>query len=255
MPSEPTTPARRALAARAAGSESTAPTAAQLLAAEEARRAAVESEAQLADLLASEADRGDELSAEVARAGKAAARWERKYTALKEGVDALVSSVRDERARVRAEQAAMECNLANMSTLADTVTSERDSLASELEGIRASFCNPHEHSAVLDTDHIGRDHAAVREVGALSGTGDDARDEESNNDDDDRDESDGGSRGEESDGSAGSSEWLRDELINFANTGSATGAESHGAADTLPAPPESSACGRRPPASYYNDAG
>ena len=66
---EPTTPARRALAARAAGSESIGPTAAQLLAAEEARRAAVESEAQLAGLLASEADRGDELSAEVARAG------------------------------------------------------------------------------------------------------------------------------------------------------------------------------------------
>ena len=113
-------------------------------------------------LLASKADRGDELSAEVARAGKAAERWERKYTALKEGVDALVSSVHDERARVRAEQTAMAYNLANMPTLVGTVTSERDSLARELEEIRASVRNPHEHSAVLGTDHVDRDHAAVK---------------------------------------------------------------------------------------------
>ena len=51
---------------------------------------AVESEAQMADLLAAEADRGDDqLSAEAARAGKAEARWERKYAALKEGVGEL----------------------------------------------------------------------------------------------------------------------------------------------------------------------
>ena len=126
-PLEPTTRARRALAARAAGSESIGPTAAQLLAAEEARRAAVESKAQLAGLLASEVDRGDELSAEVARASTAAARWERKYAALKEGVDNLVSSVRDERARVHAARAAMESSLASMPQSYQNVTLSRAS--------------------------------------------------------------------------------------------------------------------------------
>ena len=132
----------------------------------------------------------------------------------------------------------MEPRLASMSTMADTVTSERGSLARELEELRASIRNLHEHSAVLGTDHVDRDHAAVCEFGGPSGTGEDARDEESNDDDDDCDESDGGSREEESDGSF---EWLRDELINFAKSGSAAGAASHGAADTLQAPPESSA--------------
>ena len=237
-PSEPTTSARRALAARAAGSESIGLTAAQLLAAEEARRAAVESEAQLANLLASEADRGDELSAEVARAGKAAARWERKYVALKEGVDTLVSSIRDERARVRAERAATESSLASMPAMADIVTSERGSLARELEELCESIRNQHEHSAVLSTDHVDRDHAAC-EFGGPSGTGEDEREEENDDDDnDDCDEDDGGSRGGESDSSA---EWLRDELINFSKSDSAAGAASHGAADTPPAPPGSSA--------------
>ena len=97
----------------------------------------MESEAQLADLLASEADRRDELSAEVARAGTAAARWERKYVALKEGVGTLVSSVRDERARVHAARAAMEPSLASISTMADTVTPERDSVARELEELQS----------------------------------------------------------------------------------------------------------------------
>ena len=200
---------------------------------------AVESEAQLAGLLASEADRGDELSAEVARAGKAAARWERKYVALKEGVGTLVSSIRDERARVRAKRAAMEPSLASMPAMAGTVTSQRDSLAREFEELRESIRNQHEHSAVLGTDHVDRDHAAVREFGAPSGTGEDEREEESDDGDDDCCDEDGvGSRGEESGGSA---EWLPDELINFAKSDFAAGAASHGAADTPPAPPGSSA--------------
>jgi len=113
-PLQPTAPARRALAARAAGSENIDPTAAQLLAAEEARRVAVESEAQMADLLAAADDRGNQFSAEAVRAGKAEARsghtyvWGRTYVALKEGVGTLDSSVEDERARGRAERAASE---------------------------------------------------------------------------------------------------------------------------------------------------
>ena len=74
----------------------------------------VESEAQMADLLAAADDRGNQFSAEAARAGKAEARsghtyvWGRTYVALKEGVGTLDSSVDDERARVRAERAASE---------------------------------------------------------------------------------------------------------------------------------------------------
>ena len=96
MESTPTTPARRALAARAAGPDA-GPTTAQLMAAEESRRLAVESETQMAELLSQEADRGDELEANVARSDKAAARWERKYSALKEGVGTLVDTVKLER--------------------------------------------------------------------------------------------------------------------------------------------------------------
>ena len=56
---------------------------------------AVESEAPMADLLAAEADRGNQFSAEAARAGEAEARsghtyvWGRTYVALKEGVGEL----------------------------------------------------------------------------------------------------------------------------------------------------------------------
>ena len=62
------------------------------MAAEESRRLAVESESQMAELLAQEADREDELEAKAARSKKAAARWERKYSALKEGAGTLVDS-------------------------------------------------------------------------------------------------------------------------------------------------------------------
>ena len=132
----------------------------------------------------------------------------------------------------------MESSLASIPTMADTATSERGSLARELEELRESIRNQHEHSAVLGTDHVDCDHAAVHEFGAPSGIGEDEREEESNGDDDDCDEDDDGSRGEESGGSA---EWLRDDLINFAKPGSAAGAASHSAVGTPPAAPGSPA--------------
>jgi hypothetical protein len=100
-----------------------------------------------------------------------------------------------------------------MPAMTREVTSERDSLARELEELRASIRNQHEQSADLGSDHADRDQSAACAFGVISGTGEDEREDQNNDDNNDCDDGEGDSRGEESDGSAA---WLRDELIHVA---------------------------------------
>ena len=216
MESTPTTPARRALAARAAGPDA-GPTTAQLMAAEESRRLAVESEAQMAELLSQEADRGDELEANVARSDKAAARWERKYSALKEGVDTLVDTVKLEREDALRERTVLNALIEEHAALKRELKAVKDD--AELN-LRESVRLQHELSAALEAGHNDRARTATaRDCGALSGADEDEREEEEENDDGEYEDAEGDG-GDESDGSA---EQIRDELLAFAAGRSSTG--------------------------------
>ena len=216
MESTPTTPARRALAARAAGPDA-GPTTAQLMAAEESRRLAVESETQMAELLSQEADRGDELEANVARSDKAAARWERKYSALKEGVDTLVDTVKLEREDALRERTVLNALIEEHAALKRELKAVKDD--AELN-LRESVRLQHELSAALEAGHNDRNRTATaRDCGALSGADEDEREEEEENDDGEYEDAEGDG-GDESDGSA---EQIRDELLAFAAGRSSTG--------------------------------
>ena len=169
----------------------------------------------MAELLSQEADRGDELEAKVARSDrsdKAAARWERKYSALKEGVDALVQSVKLERDRARQEQAVLNSLIEEHTVLKIELEAAQEDAKLNL---RKSIRLQHELSAALEAGHVDRVQTAGRDCGALSGADEDKREEEEEDDDndDDEDEEDEDCDGDDSDDSA---ERLRGELLAFA---------------------------------------
>ena len=215
----PTTPARRALAARAAGPEA-GPTTAQLIAAEESRRRAVESESQMAELLSQEADRADELEAKVARSDKAAARWERKYTALKEGVDTLVGTVKQERDASLQERTVLKALVEEHEALKRELKAVKADAELHLLNLRESVRLQHELSAALEADQTDRARTATaRDCGALSGADEDEREEEEENGDGEYEDAEG----DGGDESGGSAEQIRGELLAFAAGRSSTG--------------------------------
>ena len=187
------------------------------MAAEESRRLAVESETQMAELLSQEADRGDELEANVARSDKAAARWERKYSALKEGVGTLVDTVKLEREDALRERTVLNALIEEHAALKRELKAVKDD--AELN-LHESARLQHELSAALEAGHIDRNRTATaRDCGALSGADEDEREEEEENDDGEYEDAEGDG-GDESDGSA---EQIRDELLAFAAGRSSTG--------------------------------
>ena len=217
----PTTPARRALAARAAGPEA-GPTTAQLMAAEESRRLAVESESQMAELLSQEADRADELEVKVARSDKSAARWERKYSALKEGVDTLVDTVKQERDTSLQEQTVLKALIEENATLKRELKAVKEDAELHLLNLRESVRLQHELSAALEADHADRARTATaRDCGAPSGADEDECEDEDEHDDGEYEDA-ADNDGDDSDGSA---EQIRDELLAFA-AGRSSSAES-----------------------------
>ena len=215
MESTPTTPARRALAARAAAPDA-GPTTAQLMAAEESCRLAVESEAHMAELLSQEADRGDELEANVARSDKAAARWERKYSALKEGVGTLVDTAKLERENALQERTVLNALIEEHAALKRELKAVKDD--AELN-LRESARLQHELSAALEAGHTDRNRTATaRDCGALSGADEDECEDEEEREDGEYEDA-AVDDGDDSDGSA---EQIRDELLAFAAGRSST---------------------------------
>ena len=212
------------------------------MAAEESRRLAVEPESQMAELLAQEADRGDELEAKVTRSDKAAARWERKYPALKEGVGTLVDSAKLERDQARQERTVLSALIEEHAALKlELKAAQEDAKLNLRESVRLQ----HELSAALEADHTDRIRTATaRDCGALSGADEDEHEDEEEDDDNDDDEYEG-AEDDDGDDSDASAERLREELLAFAGGRSSTGSCASVTGD---AP-------RRPPASYYNDAG
>ena len=166
----------------------------------------------MAELLSQEADRGDELEAKVARSDKAATRWERKYLALKEGVDAFVQSAKLERDRARQEQAVLKSLIEEHTVLKlELDAAQEDAKLNLRETVRLR----HELSAALEAGHVDRIQTADCDCGALSGADEDKREEEEEDDDND-DDDDEDVEDDDGDDSDDSAERLRDELLAFA---------------------------------------